>query len=111
MSSNFTNSLTFQTNVSSSVAQIGISVEPMASIIQMTPDPTASVSTQDDFMQFCAKTAENLFNFCASFSASLQQIQSSLVSPNQQFVPLSKIQQWYESYSRRLEQNPNFWKS
>lgn len=30
---------------------------------------------------------------------------------NATYVPLSTIQNWYTNFERRLQQNPNFWKS
>lgn len=37
-----------------SVAQIGISVEPMELLTQQTPEASAAVSTVDSFTQVCA---------------------------------------------------------
>lgn len=51
---------------------------------------------------------ENFFNYVSSFA-----ITQSNMEPNPQetYVPLSTLQKWYTNFERRLEQNPNFWKS
>lgn len=107
---NVSNGFGFEQPIVSHVAQIGVSIEPMASIAQMTADPSVNVSQQNNFEEFAVKAAENLFNYCASFSNSLQQLMSSPFA-NQQFVPLSTIQQWYENFTRRLRQNPQHWRN
>ncbi|CAG2119615.1 unnamed protein product, partial [Medioppia subpectinata] len=63
----------FAQPIVSHVAQIGISTEPLAAISQMTADPNANVSQQNNFEEFAIKAAENLFNYCTSFSNNLQQ--------------------------------------
>ncbi|CAG2107275.1 unnamed protein product, partial [Medioppia subpectinata] len=63
----------FAQPIVSHVAQIGISTEPLAVISQMTADPNANVSQQNNFEEFAIKAAENLFNYCTSFSNNLQQ--------------------------------------
>lgn len=90
------------------MAQIGISAEPLSQLSQQTPATLNSATTADTFVEFSKKMCENLFNFVSSFS----QTQSQMVpNPTENFVPLSKLQQWYENFMRRLQQNPNFWRS
>lgn len=100
----------FTQPIVSHVAQIGVSIEPMIAISQMTADPNASVTQQNNFEEFAIKAAENLFNFCASFANTLQHFATSPFG-GQQFVPLSTIQQWYENFSRRLRQDPQYWRN
>ncbi|XP_055643250.1 protein OPI10 homolog [Toxorhynchites rutilus septentrionalis] len=88
----------------SHIAQIGVSIEPEASLLQQTPATT----TADTYYQFGQKMIENFFNFVSSFSLTQSQM---VVNPNETFVPLSTVQTWFNNFSRRLQQNPNFWKS
>lgn len=105
-------------------AQIGISIEPLATVAHMVPAVETLASKANTFTEFINKTASNLFNFCSSFSRSAGEIASALssssvaVSPfqtnlanNAQYVPLSTIQTWYENYTRRLSNDENFWKT
>ncbi|XP_058821929.1 protein OPI10 homolog [Topomyia yanbarensis] len=88
----------------SHIAQIGVSIEPEASLVQQTP---ATAST-DTYFQFGQKMIENFFNFVSSFSVTQAQM---VPNPNETFVPLSTVQTWFTNFQRRLQQNPNFWKS
>ncbi|XP_055614213.1 protein OPI10 homolog [Uranotaenia lowii] len=88
----------------SHIAQIGVSIEPEASLVQQTPVTT----TTDTYYQFGQKMLENFFNFVSSFSISQSQM---VPNPQETFVPLSTVQTWFTNFQRRLEQNPNFWKS
>ncbi|XP_077548920.1 protein OPI10 homolog [Haemaphysalis longicornis] len=90
----------------SSVAQLGISVEPLAQIQFQAPasgDATAATSQTE----FCTKMAESLFNHLASYAGSV----TVPTHPNENFFPLRALEQWYSNFRRRLEQNPNFWKA
>lgn len=87
------------------VAQIGISIEPLAVVSGMVPAIQTSASKANSFSEFINKTASNLFNYCSSFSRSLGDGTST------QYVPLSTIQSWYENYMRRLSNDENFWRT
>lgn len=88
----------------SHIAQIGVSIEPEASLMQQTP---ATAGT-DTYFQFGQKMIQNFFNFVSSFSITQAQM---VPNPNETFVPLSTVQTWFTNFERRLQQNPNFWKS
>lgn len=92
----------------SHVAQIGISVEPLQQLELQTPNPESAPSNANSFMEFSNKMLENFFNYIASFAVTPGQI---IPNTSENFVPLSTVQQWYLNFQRRLEQNPNFWKS
>ncbi|XP_055541719.1 protein OPI10 homolog [Wyeomyia smithii] len=95
----------FGTNLPiSHIAQIGVSIEPEASLIQQTP----ATASSDTYFQFGQKMIENFFNFVSSFSLTQSQM---VPNPNETFVPLSTVQTWFTNFQRRLQQNPNFWKS
>uniref|UniRef100_A0A2L2YD89 Uncharacterized protein n=2 Tax=Parasteatoda tepidariorum TaxID=114398 RepID=A0A2L2YD89_PARTP len=92
----------------SHVAQIGISVEPLQQIQLQTPIATSTPSNMDSFLEFTNKMLENFVNYIASFAVTPAQI---LPNTSENFVPLNTVQQWYTNFQRRLQQNPNFWKS
>ncbi|KAK0082902.1 hypothetical protein PV325_009669 [Microctonus aethiopoides] len=89
----------------SHVAQIGISVEPLTVIEQLTSIvPTVTTDSRVEFIQ---KMITHFINFVSSFSVTQAQMTPN---PTENFVPLSSVQSWYETFERRLQQNPNFWK-
>lgn len=87
-------------------ALIGISVEPLSEIAQKTPTTDTQASTVDSFTEFSQKMLENFFNYASSFSVDYSQLK-----PSETYVPFSVLQQWYTNFQRRLQANPNFWKS
>ena len=88
-------------------ALIGISVEPLSEIVQKTPSADTHASTVDSFTEFSQKMLENFFNYASSFAVDY----SSQLKPSETFVPVSVLQQWYTNFQRRLQTNPNFWKT
>lgn len=83
-------------------AQIGISIEPLLNAEMQTAsiEPTQNVST---FVEFTQKMVQNLYNYVSSYAVDGPQ-QTSM-------VPLLSVQKWYENFERKLNLNPNFWKS
>ena len=83
---------------------IGISVEPLANINNLTPatemQTAASIGLLNEFTQ---KMLENFYNYASSFSKDAPDGRS--------YVPLTSLQTWFENFKRRLEMNPNFWRS
>lgn len=90
----------------SHVAQVGISVEPLAAVEQQAA--ALAVQQTNSFIEFAQKTLTNFVNYVSSFSVTQSQMLPNLT---ENYVPLSTIQTWYERFQRRLEQNPNFWKT
>lgn len=88
----------------SHIAQIGISVEPEASVMQQTPSTTNDANT---YFQFGQRMLESFINFASSFTVTQAQM---LPNPSETYVPLSTLTTWFNNFQRRLEQNPNFWK-
>lgn len=94
------------------LAQVGISVEPLESVVQMVPALETTASNIASFSSFINKTVNNIYNYCASFGRTKGQLMNDMtVGPDTQFVPLSIIQSWFETYSRRLSNDQNFWRS
>ncbi len=89
-------------------AQIGISVEPLQTIASQTPPSMTEPSKATLFMEFAQKTVQNLFDYIASFAVTQSQM---IPSPNESFIPMSALRNWFTNYERRLQQNPNFWRS
>ena len=89
--------------MSINAALIGLSVEPLSSIDAIVPSAEAQVSNLSSFVEYTQKMLENCFNYVASFAQP--------APDGQQYVPLSAVQNWYTTFQRRLEQNPNFWKT
>lgn len=96
------------------VAQIGISLEPLAIVSQLNSDPSVSGGDPNEqrskFEQFATRTAENLFNYCTSFANTLEYFAAS-GQGSQQFVPLATINEWYKRFTRNFEANPSFWQN
>ncbi|XP_072744272.1 protein OPI10 homolog [Anoplolepis gracilipes] len=90
----------------SHVAQIGVSVEPLEIIELQTA--TVAATTTNTFAEFVQKMLTNFVNYVTSFTVTQTQMTPN---PTENFVPLSTLQNWYETFERRLQQNPNFWKS
>ncbi|XP_011501346.1 PREDICTED: protein OPI10 homolog [Ceratosolen solmsi marchali] len=90
----------------SHVAQVGISVEPLSILEQQAAVTTANAT--NSFIEFAQKMITSFLNYVSSFSVTQAQMTAN---PTENFVPLSTIQGWYETFERRLQQNPNFWKA
>lgn len=84
-----------------SVANIGISVEPIAQIDALTPAADTCTTQANEFAQFTEKMLQNFYNYASSFSKD---------APDGSYVPLSTLTNWFETFKRRLTNNPNFWK-
>lgn len=85
----------------SHIAQVGVSIEPIDSVMQQTPATTA-----ENYHVFGKKMLDNFVNFVSSFTVSPSQMDST----GGLYVPLNVITTWFNNFQRRLEQNPNFWK-
>ncbi|KAH0953483.1 hypothetical protein HN011_009546 [Eciton burchellii] len=90
----------------STVAQIGVSVEPLATIEQQAAAVT--VAATNFFTDFVQKMMTNFVNYVSSFTVTQAQMTAN---PTENYVPLSTLQNWYNVFERRLQQNPNFWKT
>ncbi|CAL4062998.1 unnamed protein product [Meganyctiphanes norvegica] len=107
MDNNTQSNFSFGQQTISHLAQIGISVEPMSQIAGQVANPSTEASTLNSYVEFSQAMCENLYNYASSFAQSPNQITPN---PSEQYLPLSTLSKWYENFSRRLQQNPNFWK-
>lgn len=55
------------------------------------------------------KMPRNFVNHIYSFAVSMPNPQEPL--RNIDFVPLKAVQEWFDTFQRRLQMNPNYWKS
>ena len=89
-------------------AQIGIMVEPLAEISQKTVSPDTVASQVQSFTEFSQKMLENFFNYASSFAVSPGQ---GMLQPSATYIPMDVLQKWYTNFERRLQANPQFWKT
>ncbi|XP_061781137.1 protein Hikeshi [Nerophis lumbriciformis] len=94
--------------VSPSVAQVGVSVEPLELLVQQTPVSGAAAATTDTLRLFTQKMLDSLYNFASSFAVTQAQMTPS---PSETFIPASCVLKWYDNFQRRMNHNPNFWKN
>lgn len=99
---------TLVSSQSTTNAQIGILVEPLTEICQKTASQDTEASKVDNFTEFAQKMLENLFNYASSFAVSPSQ---GVMQPTASYVPVDTLQSWYVNFQRRLQTNPNFWKT
>ena len=93
---------------SSHQAQVGISIEPLVSLSHQSPTDAAPSTTVNNFVQFSRNMLQNLFNYVSSYATSQSQM---VPTPNETYVPMSCLQKWYQNFERKLQHDPNFWKS
>jgi len=90
-------------------AQIGISIEPAHEIInKQTSVTNNALNTQSNFVQFTQAMMQSCYNYCSSFAVPQAQMTPQ---PLEQFAPLSALTKWYENFQRKMDRDPNFWKS
>uniref|UniRef100_A0A6A7G5T7 Protein OPI10 homolog isoform X1 n=2 Tax=Hirondellea gigas TaxID=1518452 RepID=A0A6A7G5T7_9CRUS len=94
---------------SSHDAQIGISVEPLTVIEGQTPASSAA-STQSWQLEFSQAMCVNLHNYTASYARPLHQLPTAGYSSQETFIPTSALVNWYNNFTRKLQQNTNFWR-
>ncbi|XP_065072153.1 protein Hikeshi-like [Rhopilema esculentum] len=90
------------------MAQIGISLEPLSEIANQTPETNSIPSGVVSFVEFTQKMLHSLFNFVASYATTQQMMTPN---PTENYVPLSVLQTWYTNFERKLAMDPNFWKA
>lgn len=89
-------------------AQIGLSIEPLSTLMQQQMPGSDAAAQPSDFVFFTQKMLESFYNFSTSFAMSQQQ---AVMSPQEQYVPMSVLQKWHDKFLQKLSQDPNFWKA
>ncbi|EDO36337.1 predicted protein [Nematostella vectensis] len=101
------NPFSFQQNQDHTIAQIGISLEPLDQLAQMTPASGATPSKLNSFVEYTQKMLQNFVNYITSFAMTQSQM---VPNPSESYVPMSAVQKWYSNFERKLTNDPNFWK-
>lgn len=78
-------------------AQVGISIEPLDSILQSTPVSTADPPKVSSYVEFTEKMLSNFVNYATSFG-------------DGNSISVNVVHNWYDNFKRRLLQDPNFWR-
>lgn len=89
-------------------AQIGISIEPLNQIQSQSPNAITEPSNTSTFLEFADNAVRNLFDYVASFSVTQSQMTPN---PNEVYIPMSALRNWFTNFSRKLQLNPQFWRS
>lgn len=88
----------------SHTAQIGLSVE-MNDVVQQQISllQTEISRNQAQLVEYAQKMMENFINYTTSFIVS--------PNPNESYVPMNAVANWYNNFERKFKLNPNFWKN
>lgn len=97
--------------LSSTTALIGISVEPLDQILQQTPASNTQASTIDSFTEFSQKMLRNFLNYASSFAVTPMMMSQMPINPMESYVPINSVQNWYDTFLRRMQADPNYWKN
>ena len=89
------------------VGQIGISVEPVASLQTQTPHTQAAALTASDLTTFTTKMLESFHSFATSFASPREQ---AMRQTDQQWIPLGSLHRWHANFQRKLGADPLFWR-
>eukprot|EP00128_Syssomonas_multiformis_P016499 Colp12_sorted_trinity150504_noHs@31276 len=81
------------------LCQIGLSIETLDALKHLSP-PEAKPSGTDG-QSVAEKVATSVYNYVMSFAG-------SAVRPGEQVVPLSAVENWYKSFSAKLQADPNY---
>ncbi|CAK5043617.1 unnamed protein product [Meloidogyne enterolobii] len=90
-------------------ALIGVKVEPMIEILRRNENEETSTNEQlSSLALFPEKMLRNFVNFMHSFAVSFPKPNTTQY---EEYVPAKSVTEWYTNFKRRLDANPNFWKT
>ena len=89
-------------------AQIGISIEPLEVISAQSPNAITEPTNTSTFQEFAERTVQNLFNYITSFAVTQSQMTPN---PSENYIPMPALKNWYTGFLRKLELNPQFWRT
>ncbi|KAH7729408.1 hypothetical protein AAVH_02883 [Aphelenchoides avenae] len=95
--------------VPSGSAQVGIQVEPLASIQAKIPAQGTAASQQSSQYEFADKMLRNFANYAQSYLISMPRLDNPTTTA--EYIEAKVFDKWFTEFQRRLQQNPNFWKS
>ncbi|GAV05476.1 hypothetical protein RvY_15605 [Ramazzottius varieornatus] len=85
-------------------AGVGISLEPLVNLSSVTASASTETVQKTSMEQFCQKMLDSFANYALSFA-----IQNP-ANPDESYVPTKAVTMWVDSFKRKLEADPNFWK-
>ncbi|VDL64061.1 unnamed protein product [Nippostrongylus brasiliensis] len=88
--------------------QVGIMVEPLASIEGREAAEGTQTSQQSTLSEFADKLLRNLVNHAESYTTRMPRPDNQGYAD---YIPVSALQEWYTNFQRRFQQNPYFWRS
>ncbi|EFO90433.1 hypothetical protein GCK72_015848 [Caenorhabditis remanei] len=94
---------------SSGSAQIGINAESLSIIEGRQAADGTQASQQSTLVEFAEKMIRNLINHTESFTQRL--VDPATGGRTQEYIPVTAFQSWYNSFSRRFQANPYFWRA
>lgn len=90
------------------IARIGISVESVDKVQQQISALESTKINPTQITNFSQKMLENFLNYAGSYAVQQSQM---IRNPTENYVPLSVVQMWYSNFQRKLEYDPNFWRT
>ena len=85
-------------------------LEPLAQIQQKTEPEKTRPSEMATAAQFAEKLLRSFVNYVQSFAISMPK-PGSLSGQMEEYVPAKAVTDWFTNFQRRLQMDPNFWKS
>eukprot|EP00045_Choanoeca_perplexa_P008336 m.77086 g.77086 ORF g.77086 m.77086 type:complete len:201 (-) comp14451_c0_seq1:1794-2396(-) len=98
------------TDAAADMAQIGVSIEPLADLLQQTEANHATATTASDFAGFAAFAVESLVNFVGSFTVRQDEAMMRAAQGEDGWVPIGCVNKWLENTMSKLQHNPSFWR-
>lgn len=89
-------------------AEIGISIERIEDLAAQSPNAITEPSNTTTFQEFAGRALENLLNYAGSYAVTQGQMTPN---PSESFVPMTVLRRWYENFTRKLQMNPQFWRT
>lgn len=88
--------------------QVGIMVEPLTSIEGREAAEGTQATQQSTLSEFAEALLRNLVNHAESYTTRMQRPDGQGFAD---YIPVSALQEWYNNFLRRFQQNPYFWRS
>ncbi|KHJ92513.1 hypothetical protein OESDEN_07601 [Oesophagostomum dentatum] len=88
--------------------QVGLMVEPLVAIEGRAAAEGTQITQQSTLAEFAETMLRNLVNHAESYTTRLSRPDGQGYAD---YIPVSALQEWYNNFRRRFEQNPYFWRS
>eukprot|EP00392_Amoebophrya_sp_AT5.2_P010957 g11030.t1 len=92
--------------------RIGILVEPLSAIEQKIVPKEQQVAAQvADYLAFVKALAQNCYDHMSGWILTEEQWRTrGAALVQEKLVPITALEQWFDTFRRKLAANPNFWK-